>query len=134
MQTLYRRCCGLDIHKASISACIGIDRESGPPEQRQRTFETFTRDLVRLRTWLTPCQVTHMAMESTGVYWKPAWNVLEEGSFQMLLINPQHLHGLAGQKTDPKDRSWIAELLSCGLLRASFVPPAPIRSLRELTR
>lgn len=135
MQTLYRRCCGLDVHKASISVCVLIDREGREPEQRQRTFQTYTEDLLRLKTWLTQCRVTHVAMESTGVYWKPVWNVLEEGKFEkLLLVNPQHFHGVPGQKTDPKDSRWLTELLSCGLLRASFVPPQPVRELRDLTR
>jgi transposase len=134
MQLLYNRCCGMDIHKASITVCVLIQRQGHEPEYRKRTFESFTDDLVRLRRWLAQCKVTHLAMESTGVYWKPVWNVLEEGPWEMLLINPQHFHGIPGEKTDPKDSRWIAELLAHGLLRPSFVPPQAIRQLRDLTR
>ena len=99
---------------------------TGGSGRAQHTFETYTDDLVRLRTWLTRCKVTHAAMESTGAYWKPVWNILEPGKFEKLLVNPQHFHGLPGQKIDPNDSRWLAELLSYRLLRASFVPPQPI--------
>ncbi|MFN3325898.1 MAG: transposase, partial [Bryobacteraceae bacterium] len=113
MQILYRRCCGLDVHKASISACILIHREPGSePEVRRRTFATFTKDLIQLKRWLVASKVTHVAMESTGVYWKPVWNVLEGARYQLLLVNPQHFHGIPGRKTDRKDSHWLAELLS----------------------
>lgn len=134
MQTIYHRCCGLDVHKASIAACIRIGKDSADPELRKRQFQTFTSDLLRLKVWLTASKVTHVAMESTGVYWQPVWNILEEGRFQLLLVNPQHFHALPGRKTDPKDSAWLAELLSYGLLRSSFVPPRRIRQLRDLTR
>lgn len=135
MQILYRRCCGLDVHKASISACILIHREPGSePEVRRRTFATFTKDLIQLKRWLVASKVTHVAMESTGVYWKPVWNVLEGARYQLLLVNPQHFHGIPGRKTDRKDSHWLAELLSYGLLRPSFVPARPVRELRDLTR
>jgi transposase len=134
MEILYHRCCGLDVHKATISACIRVVQEDGQVDIRSRTFSSFTTDLVRLKVWLTASRVTHVAMESTGVYWKPVWNVLEPGRFELMLVNPQHFHGLPGRKTDRKDSEWLAELLSCGLLRPSFVPPRRIRELRDLTR
>ena len=134
MQILYPRCCGLDVHKASIAACILVYKDQGEPEIRRRTFSTFTKDLVRLKMWLSSSKVSQVALESTGVYWKPVWNILEPGSFQLILVNPQHFHAIPGCKTDPKDSRWLAELLSYGLLRPSFVPPQPIRELRDLTR
>jgi transposase len=134
MQILYPRCCGLDVHKASISACILVYKDNAEPEVRRRTFTTFTKDLVRLKMWLTSSKVNQVALESTGVYWKPVWNILEHGSLQLMLINPQHFHAIPGCKTDPKDSRWLAELLSYGLLRPSFVPPQAIRELRDLTR
>jgi len=134
MQILYPRCCGLDVHKASIAACILVYKDQGEPEIRRRTFSTFTKDLVRLKMWLSSSKVSQVALESTGVYWKPVWNILEPGSFQLMLVNPQHFHAIPGCKTDPKDSRWLAELLSYGLLRPSFVPPQPIRELRDLTR
>lgn len=134
MQILYSRCCGLDVHKASISACILVYKDGGEPEVRRRTFSTFTKDLIRLKMWLTSSKVSQVALESTGVYWKPVWNILEHGSLQLMLVNPQHFHAIPGCKSDPKDSRWLAELLSYGLLRPSFVPPQPIRELRDLTR
>jgi len=134
MQILYSRCCGLDVHKASISACILVYQDGGEPEVRRRTFSTFTQDLIRLKMWLTSSKVSQVALESTGVYGKPVWNILEHGSLQLMLVNPQHFHAIPGCKTDPKDSRWLAELLSYGLLRPSFVPPQPIRELRDLTR
>ena len=122
MQILYPRCCGLDVHKASIAACILVYKDQGEPEIRRRTFSTFTKDLVRLKMWLSSSKVSQVALESTGVYWKPVWNILEPGPFQLMLVNPQHFHAIPGCKTDPKDSRWLAELLSYGLLRPSFVP------------
>jgi transposase len=100
---------------------------------RRGPFGTFTRELLELGDWLRACGVTHVAMESTGVYWKPVWNLLE-GQFEVLLVNAQHIKAVPGRKTDQKDSEWIADLLQHGLLRASFVPPTPIRELRDLTR
>ena len=88
MQILYPRCCGLDVHKASIAACILVYKDQGEPEIRRRTFSTFTKDLVRLKMWLSSSKVSQVALESTGVYWKPVWNILEPGSFQLILVNP----------------------------------------------
>jgi transposase len=134
MEVVYRRCAGLDVHKKSICACVLISGPGeGQPEVDKRTFGTFTSDLVELKNWLTACGGTHVVMESTGVYWIPVWNVLEDG-FDLLLVNPQHFRAVPGRKTDQKDSEWLAQLLQCGLLRGSFVPPQGIRELRELTR
>lgn len=136
MRLLYRRCAGLDVHKKSISACIRIRSHRQKVETLTAEFGTFTEELERLRDWLKQNQVKQVAMESTGVYWMPVWNVLEAGSpkLALMLINPQHVKALPGRKTDQSDCQRIAELLQYGLLRASFIPPQPIRELRELTR
>lgn len=132
MEVLYSRCCGLDVHKASVSACVVI-REAGRTQRKYGRFGTMTRDLVGLAGWLHELGVTHVAMESTGVYWKPVWNVLE-GQLQLILVNAQHVKNVPGRKTDVKDSEWIAELLQHGLLHPSFVPEIRIRDLRDLTR
>jgi transposase len=132
---LYSRCAGLDVHKKSISVCIRI--QSGPQtEIHTAVFTTFTRDLEALRDSLRKYQVRHIAIESTGVYWIPVWNVLErsEEPFDLTLVNPQHAHALRGRKTDRQDAGRLAELLQYGLLRGSFIPPPPVRELRDLTR
>ena len=133
MEVLYPRCCGLDVHQKTVVACrktIGLD---GKREATVRTFGTMTRDLLELSDWLAEGQVTHVAMESSGVLWKPVWNLLE-GRFNVLLVNACHIKQLPGRKTDVKDCEWIADLLQHGLLRASFVPPTSVRELRDLTR
>src|SRR5215813_3342602 len=132
MEVLYRCCCGLDVHKKSITACV-LRVEKGKTRKEKRRFGTFTRELLEMADWLEKCGVTHVALESTGVYWKPVWNILE-GQFEVLLVNAQHIKAVPGRKTDQKDCEWIAELLQHGLLRASFVPDRPIRELRDLTR
>jgi transposase len=132
MQVVYQRCCGLDIHKKLIVACLLIWTSQGM-QKEIRTFSTMLSDLFRLRDWLKANECQVVAMESTGVYWKPIWNVLEE-ELELLLVNAAHLKAVPGRKTDTKDAQWIAELLQHGLLRASFVPPRPQRELRELTR
>ncbi|HSQ57015.1 MAG TPA: IS110 family transposase, partial [Gemmata sp.] len=134
MKAKHRRCCGIDVHKKSLSICVLAP--SGQPEAgiKRRKFGTFTRDLRQLRGWLKNCQVTEIAMEATGQYWRAVWNVLEGEFEKMLLVNPQHIKGLNGNKTDPKDAQWIAELLDGGKLRGSYVPPREIRELRDLTR
>jgi transposase len=133
---LYRRCAGLDVHQKSISACIRIRISSRKLQTETAVFGTYTRDLERLAEWLKQFQVKQVAMESTGVYWKPVWNVLEAArwKFVLLLVNPQQVHALPGKKTDQQDCERIAAYLQQGLLRGSFVPPQPIRELRELTR
>jgi transposase len=129
----YARCCGLDIHKKSVVACVIVSKPGGLPHKEIRTFGTMTDDLLKLSDWLTGEGVTHAAMESTGVYWKPIWNILE-GSFELLLVNPYHIKAVPGHKTDVKDCEWIADLLRHGLLKGSFVPTREQRELRELTR
>lgn len=133
MEVVYERCCGLDIHKQTVVACVVLPGTGKEPHKEIRTFGTMTADLLELADWLTAQGVTHVALESTGVYWKPAWNILE-GSFTLLLVNARHIKQVPGRKTDVKDCAWIADLLRHGLLRASFVPELPQRELRELTR
>jgi transposase len=133
MQILYRRCCGLDVHKKSITACI-LNADNSPDKMvKKREFATHTDALRKLRFWLYANRVTHVAMESSGVYWKPVFNVLE-GKLEILLVNPVHFKGVPGRKTDQVDAEWLAELLQCGLLKASFIPPREIRELRDYTR
>jgi transposase len=133
MQVVYSRCGGLDVHKASVTACVLSFDERGRRTVRKKEFGTVNEGLNRLLLWLMACKVTHVAMESTGVYWKPVWHKLEK-HFALLLANPQHMKAVPGRKTDQQDAEWIAELLAHGLLRPSFVPPEPIRQLRDLTR
>jgi transposase len=133
MEVLYACCCGLDVHKKSITACVLWAEAKGKTRKEKRRFGTFTRELLQLADWLRACGVTHAAMESTGVYWKPVWNILE-GHFEVLLVNAQHIKAVPGRKSDQKDCEWIADLLQHGLLRGSFVPPKEMRELRDLTR
>lgn len=133
MDTLYTHCAGLDVHKETVVVCVRCLAADGALFEEVRTFRTMTRDLLLLSDWLSACGVTHVAMESTGVYWKPVFNVLE-GCFHVTLVNAQHIKQVPGRKTDVKDCQWIAQLLQHGLLQASFVPPEPIRELRDLTR
>jgi len=135
MQTLVERGCGLDVHQATVVACLLIVLKNGQTEKQMRTFGTTTRELLALRAWLLSQGCTHVAMESTGVYWKPVYVVLEtEGTLEIVVANAQHVKKVPGRKTDVKDAEWIADLLCHGLLRSSFVPPKPIRELRDLTR
>jgi transposase len=133
METIYRSVTGLDVHKKTIVACVRRVNPQGKVTEEVRTFGTMTRDLLALSDWLQAASVTHVAMESTGVLWKPVYNVLE-GHFELLLINPQHIKKVPGRKTDVSDSQWIAQLLACGLLSSSFVPPRGQRQLRDLTR
>ncbi len=133
MEVVYRRCCGLDVHKESVTACVLVLGEDGQREVRKKEFPTFWKGLQTLQLWLYACQVQSVAMESTGVYWKPVWNVLA-GHFQLLLANPYHMKNIPGRKTDQNDAEWIADLLAHGLLRASFVPGREVQELRDLTR
>jgi transposase len=133
MEVGHERCCGLDVHKETVVACVVVPGAGKQPHKEIRTFNTMTADLLELADWLTGQGVTHVALESTGVYWKAPWNVLE-GSFTLLLVNAQHIKQVPGRKTDVRDCEWIADLLRHGLLRASFVPDLPQRELRELTR
>ncbi|PYV04401.1 MAG: IS110 family transposase [Acidobacteria bacterium] len=132
MQVVYERCCGLDVHKRKIVACL-LTLDGGKLQKDIRTFSTTTNALLALLDWLTGAGCTHVAMESTGVYWKPVYNILE-GHLELLVVNAQHLKAVPGRKTDVKDAEWIAELLQHGLLKASFVPPKFVRELRDLTR
>jgi transposase len=133
MRVVYERCCGLDVHKNSVVACVLAMGASGEPQKEVRTFGTMTADILALADWLVGWGCTHVAMESTGVYWKPLWNLLE-GSFTLLLANARHIKAVPGRKTDVRDSEWMADLLQHGLLQPSFVPDRPQRELRELTR
>jgi transposase len=133
MEVLYERCCGLDVHQATVVACVRRPGDRRRRTSEVRTFATMTAELVDLADWLTAEGVTHVAMESTGVFWKPVFNILE-GAFEVVLVNAQHIKAVPGRKTDVRDCEWIAQLLEHGLLRPSFIPPAPIRELRDLTR
>ncbi len=133
METLYPRCAGIDVHKSNVVVCVRCGDRPGRPLEEVRTFPTMTRDLLALADWLAEHGVTHVAMESTGVYWKPVFNLLE-GRCAVILVNAEHIKQVPGRKTDVKDCQWIAQLLQHGLLKASFVPPEPIRGLRDLTR
>jgi transposase len=133
MDLIYERCCGLDVHKTSVVACLLISHPQGEAERAVRTFGTMTGDLLDLADWLAAAGCSHVAMESTGVYWRPIWNLMEE-AFELLLVNPRHIKAVPGRKTDVADAEWIADLLRHGLLRGSYVPDRPQRELRELTR
>ncbi len=133
MNLVYERCAGLDVHKRTVVVCAIVPDAQGQRHKEWRTFTTMTPDLLRMRHWLKALGVTHAAMESTGSFWKPIFNVLE-GHVEGLVVNAQHLKVVPGRKTDVKDAEWIADLLQHGLLRPSCVPPAPQREVRELTR
>lgn len=133
MRIVYKRCCGLDVHKKVIVACLLLLESDGELRREIRKFGTMTDDLLALLDWLQQAGCTHVAMESTGVYWKPIYNILE-GHLEVVVVNAQHLKGVPGRKTDVLDAEWLAECYQLGLLRASFIPPAPVRELRDLTR
>src|SRR5881397_1532995 len=133
MELLIARCAGLDVHQATVVATVRMPDEQGGRRSVTETFGTMTADLLALREWLQAYGVTHVALESTGVYWKPVYYLLED-AFTLLLINMQELKRVPGRKTDVKDSEWLAQLLECGLLKSSFVPPLVIRELRDLTR
>ena len=128
MEVMYQRCCGLDVHKKLVVACVIT-----PEGKETRTFGTMTENLLELGDWLADCGVTHVAMESTGVYWKPIYNLLED-NFELLVVNARHIKAVPGRKTDVKDAEWLADLLRHGLVRSSFIPGRPQRELRELLR
>jgi transposase len=135
MRIVHQRCCALDVHKKSITACVLVWDGQQLIEERKKEFGTTKKQLGRLRFWLMACKVAEVAMESAGVYWKPVWHVLEkQNQFRLKLVNAQHYHGVDGQKSDQIDASWLAELLQCGLLKGSFVPSQWQRELRDLTR
>jgi transposase len=133
LSVLYARCAGLDVHKLTVVACLILTSAKGTETREVRTFATTTAGLLALADWLASHEVTHVAMESTGVYWRPVFNILE-GSFEVILVNAQHMKAVPGHKTDIKDSEWLADLLRHGLLKASFIPPKPIRDLRDLVR
>lgn len=133
MQRVFDRICGMDVHRDSVAACVRVPDAAGGRKEVIATFGTMTADLLALRDWLAEHGVTHVAMESTGVFWKPVYYVLES-DFEVLLVNAAHVKNVPGRKTDVKDCAWLAQLLECGLLRPSFVPPPEIRDLRDLTR
>jgi transposase len=130
---VHRSCAGIDIGKRSVTVCVITSGPRSVPQKEIRTFGTLTRDLLALADWLDDVGVEAAAMEATGSYWKPLWNLLEE-RFELLLANAAHLKAVPGRKTDVRDAEWIAELFRHGLLRASFIPPRPERELRELVR
>ena len=133
MEVVIMRCAGLDVHKATVVATVRVPGDAGQRRIVTETFGTMTPDLIALREWLQAYGVTQVALESTGVYWRPVYYMLED-AFELLLINMLHLQHVPGRKTDVKDSEWLAQLLECGLLRSSFVPPVPIRELRDITR
>lgn len=133
MQVIYPRCAGLDVHKKMVVVCVLITQATGVVEKSVRTFSTMTADLFALDEWLRSMQIEHLALESMGVFWHPVSNLLEDGR-TVILVNPQHMRAVPGRKTDVKDAEWLADLVRHGLLKASFLPPQPIRELRELTR
>ena len=133
MEAIFRCCAGLDVHSKTVAACVRRVDDQGKIHAEVRTFGTMTRDLLALLDWLTAEGVSHVAMESTGVFWKPVYNIIED-HFQILLVNARHIKNVPGRKTDVIDCEWIAQLLQCGLLRGSFIPPRPQRELRDLTR
>jgi transposase len=133
MEVVYERCCGLDIHKRTVVACLLTPGADSQPIKEMRTYGTVTRELLALAAWLQEAGCTHVAMESTGVYWKPVWNLLE-AQFALLLVNARHVKAVPGRKTDVKDAEWLADLLRHGLLHPSFVPERSRRELQELTR
>ena len=133
MEVTYSHCAGLDVHKRTVVACLLSINPKSHRVKEMETFGTTTAKLLRLSDWLTTGGCTHVAMESTGEFWKPIWNILE-GSFELLLVNAQHLQRVPGRKTDVQDAEWLADLLQHGLIKASFIPPVEQRDRRDLTR
>ena len=133
MEVMHRRVAGLDVDKETVVACVRV-MAGRRPTRECRTFATPTQGLVELLSWLTANRVTHVAMEATGVYWTPVWKILSEGEFTLIVANAAHIKQVPGRKTDMNDAMWIADLLACGLLKASFVPPEEIQELRSLMR
>jgi len=133
MEVKYRRCCGLDVHKDTVVACVRIV-SGGEVVSEVRTFQTTTASLIALSRWLAENGCTHVAMEATGVYWKPVWHILADGDFQLVLANASHVKNVPGRKTDVNDATWLADLLAHGLIRASFVPDTQTQELRNLLR
>ena len=134
MDAILETCAGLDVHQETVVACVLSGPLDRKPSKEVRTFSTTTTQLLALAEWLEECKCSHIAMESTGVYWKPVWNLLEGSSFELILANAQRIKNVPGRKTDVKDAEWIAQLLRSGLIERSFVPTSDIRELRDLTR
>ena len=133
MEVMYERVAGLDVHKATIVACVRI--HSGRQVKREcRTFSTTTDDLQALLSWLSEQRCTHVAMEATGVYWIPVWMILNDGDFDLIVANAAHVKNVPGRKTDLNDAMWLADLMACGLINGSFVPEEPLQELRSLMR
>jgi len=133
MQVIHNRCAALDVHKKTAVTTIMMTQADGSVQEYTRTFLTMTADLLALDDWLRSHDIKVIAMESTGVFWRPVFNLLEEGR-QVILVNAQHMKAVPGRKTDVKDSQWLADLLRHGLLKASFIPPKPVRELRDLMR
>ena len=133
MEVLYPRCCGLDVHKETVVACLRLVID-GKVVKEVRTFSTTTASLMGLSDWLSENQCTHIAMEATGVYWKPVWHILSHDDFELVLANAAHVKNVPGRKTDVKDADWVSDLLAHGLIRASFVPDSPTQEMRTLLR
>jgi transposase len=133
MDVLIERCAGLDVHQKTVAACVRRPGAGRRRAEEVKTFRTFSADLAALGDWLAEQRVTHVAMEATGVYWKPVWYALED-RFELVLANARHVKAVPGRKTDVRDSAWLAQLLECGLVRTSFVPPPIVRELRDLTR
>jgi transposase len=133
MEVLHPRCCGLDVHKETVAACVRLVID-GKTVKEVRTFTTTTAGLIALSEWLTETKCTHIAMEATGVYWKPVWHILSDGGFELVLANAAHIKNVPGRKTDVKDADWISDLLAHGLIRPSFVPDPPTQEMRTLLR
>jgi transposase len=133
MDILYERVAGLDVHKDTVVACVRIVAD-GKTKRECRTFTTTTEQLAELRAWLEECRCTHVAMEATGVYWMPVFRILDEGGFELILANAAHIKNVPGRKTDMNDAMWLADLLACGLIKASFIPNEEMQELRALTR
>jgi transposase len=133
MDVIYERVAGLDVHKTMVVAAVRIV-SGGKVKRECATFETTTAGLLDLLAWLTAFGCTHVAMEATGVYWKPVWSILSDGAFELVLANAAHIKNVPGRKTDVNDAAWIADLMACGLIKASFVPDEDIQRLRSLQR
>ena len=133
MEVLHAHCAGLDLHKDSVVGCIRHMVE-GKVRTEVKTFRTTTQELMALSDWLSAEGVTHIAMEATGVYWKPVWHILSDGEFELVLANAAHVKNVPGRKTDVNDATWLADLMAHGLIRASFVPDEPTQQMRDLLR
>jgi len=133
MEVLHPRCCGLDVHKQTVVACVRLVID-GKTVKEVRTFSTTTASLIALSEWLTETKCTHVAMEATGVYWKPVWHILSDGGFELVLANAAHIKNVPGRKSDVKDADWITDLLAHGLIRPSFVPDPPTQEMRTFLR